>query len=184
MPRQTNVQVPESIMYGSAILEVQPADATDAWINVGAIRGLSVTENAEAVQLSGDNADVVKYIPTHSMSISFTQLEIARNDVREIMRGNFDDYEAIPPDSWTIYTGGRRTLPEFQVRITNTDENDRVVMFTAYRVSLDQGYNLTFQDDAAEDPIVINEVAMTAITDPDRPTGRQLYELSYVAGPT
>jgi hypothetical protein len=175
---QTSVQEPLSLIYGNAILEVQPRGASEAWINLGAIRDLSVTENITPTQLAGDNADIVKYVSAHTLTISFTQLEIIRDEVREVLRGAFDERVDGATD-YTIYTGGRSTLPEFEARLTNVNEDGAVVELTAYRCSVDQGYNFAYQSDMAEDPIVTNELAMTAIIDQDRPAGRQLYQIRY-----
>lgn len=183
MARQTEVQEPRSLIYGSAVLEVQPIDASEAWINLGAIRGLNVVENTTATQLAGDNADIVKYVSLHTLTITFTQLEIIRDEVREVLRGTFDERVDGPTD-YTIYTGGMTTMPEFMVRLTNVNEDGDIREFTAYKCSLDQGYSFSFQDDTAEDPIVLNEMSMTAIPDIDRPIGRQLYQIRVELGPT
>lgn len=179
MSRQTSVQDPTAIIYGSAVLEVQPLGGS-GWVNAGAIRGLSVTENVAATQLAGDNADIVKYVSEHTLTITFTQLEAMSEDVREVIRGTFDEIDASIPGEVTISTGGRATLPDFEVRITNTDEDGNPIVFHAFKVSLDGGYALQFQDDNAEDPIVLNEVSMTAIPDITRDRGEQLYSLRKV----
>lgn len=181
--RQTTVQDPRALIYGSAVLEVQPMGASEAWVNLGAVRGVNVVENTTVTQLAGDNADIAKYVSLHTLTITFTQLEIVRDEIREILRGDFDERVDGPTD-YTLYTGGRSVLPEFEVRLTNVNEDGDIKEFTAYKCSLDQGYNLAFQDDMVEDPIVLNEVSMTAIPDIDRPIGRQLYQLRVEAGPT
>ena len=180
MARQTAVQDQSAIIYGSAVLEVQPYGGTDAWVNAGAIRGLNVVENVTATQLAGDNADIAKYVSGHTLTITFTQLEAMSEDVREVVRGDFDTVDDSTPGEVTVSTGGRNLLPEFEVRITNTDEDDNPVVFTAFKTSLDSGYNLQFQNDNAEDPIVLNEISMTAIADISKTAGSQLYSLRKV----
>ena len=180
MARQTVVQDPTAIMYGSAVLEVQPYGGVSAWVNAGAIRGLTVTENVTATQLAGDNADIAKYVSEHTLTITFTQLEAMSEDVREVVRGAFDTVNSTTPGEVTVSTGGRSTLPEFEVQITNTDEDGNPVVLHAFKVSLDSGYSLQFQDDNAEDPIVLNEVSMTAIPDITKSQGTQLYSLRKV----
>jgi len=87
-------------------------------------------------------------------------------------------YDYTPYASQTTYSGGKTTIPYFMARITNTDENGKIVRFWAYKCSMDGGYDLAFKKDDDADPIVSNAVSATAILDSSIATpGKQLWKM-------
>jgi hypothetical protein len=86
-------------------------------------------------------------------------------------------YTYTPYASQTTYSGGKTTLPYVMIRITNTDENGKLVRFWAYKGAIDGGYDLAFKKDDDADPIVPNAVSMTFILDTSIATlGKQLWK--------
>jgi len=86
-------------------------------------------------------------------------------------------FDYTPNASQTIYSGGKTTIPYFMARITNTDENGKLVRFWLYKCSIDGGYDLSFKKDDDADPIVPNAVAVTGILDTSVATlGKQLWK--------
>jgi hypothetical protein len=86
-------------------------------------------------------------------------------------------YDYTPLASQTTYSGGKTTIPYFMARITNVDEDGKLVRFWAFKCSLDGGYDLSFKKDDDSDPIVPNAVSATAILDQSVATpGKQLWK--------
>lgn len=86
-------------------------------------------------------------------------------------------YNYTPYASVTTYSGGKTTLPEFMLRISNTDENGKLVRFWAYKGALDTGYDFSFKKDDDADPVVPNVVAITFVLDTSIATlGKQLWK--------
>lgn len=86
-------------------------------------------------------------------------------------------YTYTPYASQTTYSGGKTTLPYFMLRITNTDEDAKIVRFWAYKGAIDGGYDLAFKKDDDADPIVPNAVSMTFVLDTSIATlGKQLWK--------
>lgn len=74
-------------------------------------------------------------------------------------------YDYTPYASQTTYTGGKTTLPYFMARISNTDEDGKLVRFWFYKGSMDQGLNLTLKSDKEADPVSPNACAFTFVQD-------------------
>jgi hypothetical protein len=86
-------------------------------------------------------------------------------------------YTYTPYASQTTYSGGKTTLPYVMIRITNTDEDGKLVRFWAYKGAIDGGWDLAFKKDDDADPIVPNPVSMTFILDTSIATlGKQLWK--------
>lgn len=74
-------------------------------------------------------------------------------------------YDYTPYASQTTYTGGKTTLPYFMARISNTDEDGKLVRFWFYKGSMDQGLSLTLKSDKEADPVSPNACAFTFVQD-------------------
>jgi len=86
-------------------------------------------------------------------------------------------YDYTPYASQTIFSGGKTTIPYFMARLTNTDENGKLVRFWFWKCQIDSGYSLAFKDDKDTDPVVANAVSATAYLDESVATaGYQLYK--------
>lgn len=84
-------------------------------------------------------------------------------------------YTYTPYASQTTYTGGKSTIPNFMIRLTNTDENGLLVRYWFWKCSMDSGFDFAFKKDNDADPIVSNAVAITAELDTSIATlGKQL----------
>jgi len=75
------------------------------------------------------------------------------------------DYDYTPYASQTTYTGGKTTLPNFMARISNTDEDGKLVRFWFYKGSMDQGLSLTLKSDKEADPVSPNACSFTFVQD-------------------
>lgn len=74
-------------------------------------------------------------------------------------------YDYTPYASQTTYTGGKTTLPNFMARISNTDEDGKLVRFWFYKGSMDQGLSLTLKSDKEADPVSPNACSFTFVQD-------------------
>lgn len=74
-------------------------------------------------------------------------------------------YNYTPYASQTTYTGGKTTLPNFMARISNTDEDGKLVRFWFYKGSMDQGLSLTLKSDKEADPVSPNACSFTFVQD-------------------
>ena len=91
-------------------------------------------------------------------------------------------YDYTPTASRKVTSGGMSAVPEFQLRLTNTDpDNDgseRVLTWHFYRCQIGKGYELEFKKYNDEDPRVSNPVSINALLDSSRPANDQLYFMS------
>jgi hypothetical protein len=85
------------------------------------------------------------------------------------------DYDYTPYASKRFYTGGKTTLPYLMARLTNTDEDGKLVRFWFFKGSIDDGFDFSFKKDNDSDPVVATPVSMTFILDTSITTpGKQL----------
>ena len=91
---QTTVQRPGAVKLGSAKVEVGDTIATLE--NLGAMRGVSLAESWDKIEVESDNAGVIKeYIKNQRVSINGQLIEIDLEMLNEI-RGGIDEYSTIP----------------------------------------------------------------------------------------
>lgn len=92
-------------------------------------------------------------------------------------------YDYTPNASQTTYFGGKTTLPYFMARLTNTDEDGKLVRFWAWKLSLDDGMEFAFKKDDDSDPTVSQAIKATAVIDTSVATpGKQLGKLYQEGG--
>ncbi len=90
---QTTVQKSGAIKLGSALMEV--GDSVGSLKNLGAMRGIVVTETFDKIEVESDNAGVIKeYIKNQKVAIAGNLIEIDLETLDEI-RGGIDTYGAI-----------------------------------------------------------------------------------------
>lgn len=155
------------MVRGSGKLEVAPyIDGNPSWVDVGAIKGLSVEEIVTVSKEENDNAESTDRINKQEVSIKFTQLELLNLDVWEIMRQGLD---TIVQDSseTKIMSGNSSIIPIFMVRIT-TKNDGGPFYFTAYRCQMQKGFNFQFPKDDADDRRIVNPVELIGKTDFNR----------------
>ena len=70
-------------------------------------------------------------------------------------------YPYTPTASQTIYTGGKSTLPNFMARISNTDEDGKLVRFWFWKGTIDTGMDIAFKSDQEADPVAPQPCAAT-----------------------
>lgn len=156
-----------NVVRGSGKVEVAPYTAGNpSWVNVGAIKSLSVEENVTVSKEENDNADSTDRINKQEVSIKFTQLELLNLDVWEILRGTLDTIQQ-GSETTKILSGDKTEIPVFMVRIT-TKNNGVPFYFMAYRCQMQKGFAFSFQKDDADDTRIQNPVEIVGKTDSNR----------------
>lgn len=91
---QTTIQRPGAIKLGSAKVEV--GDDIGSLKNLGALRGISLAESWDKVEVESDNAGVIKeYMKNQRVAITAQLIEIDLEMLNEI-RGGIDSYSTVP----------------------------------------------------------------------------------------
>ena len=85
-------------------------------------------------------------------------------------------YSYTPNSSVKLTAGGKVSLTDKVVRITNTDENSKTLKITLYKASIEDGWSYDFPADNSMDAGMIH-IKMKAIPDITRTLGDQLYEI-------
>jgi len=85
-------------------------------------------------------------------------------------------YDYTPAAAKKFTSGGMMTINPRVVRVTNTDASGKRFMITVFKATNEQGIELEFQPDDAEDP---NSVAikLTGVCDTSKAPGAQLFEI-------
>jgi len=114
---QTTIQRPEAVKIGSAKVEV--GDDIGSLQNLGAMRGVSLSESWDKVEVESDNAGVIKeYIKNQRIAITGNLIEIDLEILNEI-RGGIDEYDTVAgskvDDHDQIVAGGAWHYNEFIV---------------------------------------------------------------------
>jgi hypothetical protein len=86
------------------------------------------------------------------------------------------DYTYTPNESVTLTSGGRTSLSDRVVRITNTDENDKLFRITLYKATINEGQEIEFPADDDDDP-AMPHLNMKGVIDAGRTVGDQLFEI-------
>jgi hypothetical protein len=98
---QTTIQKPGAVKLGSAKVEV--GDTVPTLENLGAMRGIALSESWDKVEVESDNAGVIKeYIKNQRVAITGQLIEIDLEILNEI-RGGIDTYTAVPGTPVTDY---------------------------------------------------------------------------------
>ena len=87
---QTTVQDATAILRGSGMLELAVYAANPAWLDVGTLSGLEVTENLEINKEENDNADADELVTKQEMTIKANLHEAANSAVWSILRSSLD----------------------------------------------------------------------------------------------
>ena len=86
------------------------------------------------------------------------------------------DYSYTPSSAATLTSGGKTSISDRVVRITNADENDKIFRITLYKATVNEGQNIEFPADDGDDP-AMPHLKMKGVLDVSRTTGDQLYEI-------
>jgi hypothetical protein len=156
-----------NVMRGNALLEVAPyVDGEPAWVSAGAISDLEVEIDASVAKEENDNADSTDRFNKQEAKIKFTQIELLRLDVWEILYGALVDIE-MESDSTQISGGHKSAIPYFMTRLT-TENDSKVFKFTAYKCNLQKLFSLKYAKDDADDTRLKIPVEIVGKTDPYR----------------
>ncbi|TGC08128.1 hypothetical protein [Methanolobus halotolerans] len=86
------------------------------------------------------------------------------------------DYSYIPISAATLTSGGKTSISNRVVRITNTNENDKTFRITIYKATVNEGQNIEFPADDGDDP-AMPHLKMKGVLDVSRTAGDQLFEI-------
>lgn len=156
-----------NVMRGNALLEIAPyVDGNPAWVSVGAISDLEVTLDASVAKEENDNADSTDRFNKQELQIKFSQIELLKLDVWEILYGDLVDIE-MESDSTQISGGHKSAIPYFMTRLT-TENDSRIFKLTAYKCNLQKLFSMKYAKDDAEDNRIKIPVEIVGKTDPYR----------------
>jgi len=86
------------------------------------------------------------------------------------------DYSYTPNSAVTLKSGGKTSISDRVVRITNTDENGKIFRITLYKATVNEGQNIEFPADDGDDP-AMPHLKMKGVLDVTRTAGDQLFEI-------
>ncbi|MDP2216740.1 MAG: hypothetical protein Q8J68_05575 [Methanolobus sp.] len=86
------------------------------------------------------------------------------------------NYTYTPNASVTLKSGGKTSISDRVVRITNTDENGKKFQITLYKGTVNEGQNIEFPADDGDDP-AMPHLKMKGVLDVSRTAGDQLFEI-------
>lgn len=86
------------------------------------------------------------------------------------------NYTYTPNSSVTLKSGGKTSISDRVVRITNTDENGKKFQITLYKATVNEGQNIEFPADDGDDP-AMPHLKMKGVLDVSRAAGDQLFEI-------
>ena len=86
------------------------------------------------------------------------------------------DYTYTPNESVTLTSGGKTSLSDRVVRITNTDENGKIFRITLYKATINEGAEIEFPAEDDDDP-AMPHLNMKGVLDISRTEGEQLFEI-------
>lgn len=154
---------------------------------------LSGTNAVRLDHKEGDGTEVSSIVVTDSSSNVFTRgtdyvISVDSAGYTTIARssdasGNIADGETVyvtysytPNSSVKVTTGGKVTISDRVVRITNTNESGKKLQITLYKASIDSGWSYDFPADNNVEAGMIH-IKMKGVLDITRPIGDQLYEI-------
>lgn len=86
------------------------------------------------------------------------------------------DYTYTPNSAVTLKSGGKTSIADRVVRITNTDENGKLFRITLHKATVNEGQNIEFPADDGDDP-AMPKLTMKGVLDVNRTVGDQLFEI-------
>jgi hypothetical protein len=87
------------------------------------------------------------------------------------------NYDYTPSAAKKLEAGGSgKEMTSKIVRLTNTDENGKVLRLTLWKVYYNANFNITFQPDEGEDPAA-NPFTLLGVPDTSKAAGKQVYEI-------
>lgn len=185
---QTQIQNEKSIRFGSAKIEIGKDE--ESLVNIGALRGIEITESMTKNDIKSDNAGTIKsLVSEHKVELKANMLEIDL-DVLEKIRGGIDSVSLLPGEkiekTHTFEKGSYATETNILIPFSNFDESVlevlkveakdgatvRVIDEADYAVSLsaDKKTEIVFED-ASVDPATENIV----ITFNHAPNGMKVF---------
>ena len=174
MKFNSNVIRPQDILRGSGMIEVASYGSSD-WYNIGAVSGLSVSENFETYMAEGDTVYESNYVTNQNMILKFVQHEVLNSDIYEILRGVDTISEQITDETQQvkITSGDLTDLNEIKARITTKIDNDNFY-FYFHRGYVRKGKAFDYKKDNSEDDNRIKQ-EWEIIFLPDSANSDQIY---------
>jgi hypothetical protein len=157
------------MVRGSGLVELAPYTAGEpSWQSVGAIAvdSLSVEMDAPIVREEHDNADSFDRFNKQELKLMFTQLELLRLDIWEIIYGTLIDIY-MDSNETKIMGGHSSEIPYFMTRIT-TKNGDNPFILTAYKCNVQKMFGFQYKKDDGDDSRINNPVEIIAKSDDQR----------------
>ncbi|MDP2217403.1 MAG: hypothetical protein Q8J68_08965 [Methanolobus sp.] len=86
------------------------------------------------------------------------------------------DYQYTPNSAIKLTSGGKLSISDRVIRVTNTDENGKIFRITLYKASINEGAEIEFPGDEDDDP-AMPHLKMKGVLDVTRTAGDQLFEI-------
>ncbi len=146
------------------VIEHQNCDKSPLTINsvTGSVDGALVADTDYFVGQNEDGDTVVTVIDSATVTTETQTITV--------------DYDYTPCASKTLKSGGKLDISTRVVRLTNTDDQGKILRLTLYKTYIDSPINIPFQPDEGEDPAEM-PFQMIGIPDPTRSAGDQVFEI-------
>lgn len=107
---QTKVQNSRTIRFGSGLVEA--GEEESALINLGAMVGITFSEEWEAIEVQSDNAGKIRVGTANHVARLSGELQEINLQNLQMLRGNIDNFENIPG---TLVEGAEQTIADWAV---------------------------------------------------------------------
>jgi len=135
----------------------------------------SVIGSVDDALTVNDDYDIVKDPVTGKYGIVLQDVAQATNLTTTVQNLTIV-YDYTPNASKTLKSGGKLDISTVVVRLTNTDDQGKVLRLTVYKGYVDTGMNVPWQPDEGEDPAEL-QFQIVGIPDSSRSVGDQLFEI-------
>lgn len=162
---QTTIQVPGTIRFGSAKIELE--NDSSVWVDIGALKGVTAKVNAsDAVAFEPDNAPKIEFDSViESWDWSAELLEAWNISTWKLLRGDVDTYTSGSTGTTIGIHAGTGSRPHRRLRITNTTPGEAPVEITLAKAKCTSQLDFTFGTDADRSTAIGLPVTWRALPD-------------------
>jgi hypothetical protein len=156
-----------NVMRGNGVLSLAKYTTGEPeWIEAGAIADLNIDPDAPVAREENDNADATERFNKIEFKIGFTQLELLKLEIWEIL---YDGLADINMNSSTteIDIGHLSQIPTIMCKI-ETENDGKHLEAQFFKCSLAKLFSFKYAKDDAEDARIKNPIELLAKSDANR----------------
>lgn len=178
MAYQTTANSASFVMGGCVVYisgSTDKSTATGSFLNLGAARGVKITETWDSMEVETDNtAPVIVGAKNQAITVEGTLLELNLQKIN-LMRGGLSSFSTT---TFTLNTGGSLTITPQAVylKYTAPASSSDTVIATIYYASLTEGLTIPYTGDDKTD---VSEIPFKfkGVCQSTRTAGQQLYNI-------